>query len=258
MSTLLQVFTELWVPAVLTGAGVSDTVAERRRSRVCGIMADGDGLGAVGAWNTIVELAQQLARDFNQYGCRNAALHLSAGIVTAQPRLSVLMGDAAALAALGQAKGRQPPAVADAGAPAKDGVCFLGQTLGWPAFNVAARYRRTLEQAQRRSALVPALLTAFTQLRAAATHWPADDSGAGEQGDPSQQRRLPTGTWTWYAANELRTAAQELSADEARRVSVLTELMRNPQEVGLPALMVATAWAALLAGTDARLQEVSW
>ncbi len=267
VSALLQVFTELWIPAMLTGAGVSDSVAERRRSRVCGIMAGSGGVGAVGAWNTIVELAQQLARDFGQYGCRNPALHLSAGIVTAQPRMSVLMGDEAALAALGQAKGRRPAAFADAGAQAKDGVCFLGQTLGWPAFNVAARYRRTLMQSQRgggrRAALVPSLLTAFTQLRAAATGWPvggepAGSNGAGEQSDPPQQGRLPIGTWTWYAAQELATAAQELPADEARRVLGFRELLRNPQEVGLPALMVATAWAALLSGTDARLQEVSW
>ena len=267
VSALLQVFTELWVPAMLTGAGVSDTAAERRRSRVCGIMAGSGGFGAVGAWNTAVELAQQLARDLVQYGCRNAALHLSAGIVTAQPRMSVLMGDEAALAALGQAKGRRPPALADAGAQAKDGVCFLGQTLGWPALNVAARYRRTLMQSQRGAgngtAVVPALLTAFAQLRAAATDWPvagevAGSNGTGEQGDPPQQGRLPIGPWTWYAANELQTAARELPADEARRMLVLTELLRNPQEVGLPALMVATAWAALLSGVDARLQEVSW
>ncbi|MDE2995039.1 MAG: hypothetical protein OXU67_14290 [Chloroflexota bacterium] len=263
VSALLEVFTELWVPAMLTGAGVSDSVAERRRSRVCGIMAGSGGFGAVGAWNTVVELAQQLARDLVQYGCRNAALHLSAGIVTVQPRMSVLMGDAAALAALDKAKGRQPPAVADAGAQAKDGVCFLGQTLGWPAFNVAARYRRTLMQHQGRAALVPALLTAFTQLRAAAMDWPVGDepagsNGAGEQSNSPQQNRLPIGPWTWYAASEAQTAARELPPDEARRVLVLTELLRNPQEVGLPALMVATAWAALLSGVDARLQEVSW
>jgi CRISPR-associated protein Csm1 len=265
VSALLQVFTELWVPAVLSGAGVSDSVAERRRSRVCGIMASSGGLGLVGAWNTVVELAQQLARDLVQYGCRNAALHLSAGIVTAQPRMSVLMGDEAALSALGQAKGRRPPAFADASAQAKDGICFLGQTLGWPAFNVAARYRRTLMQrgAGSGAAFVPALLTAFTQLRAAATDWPvggepAGSNGAGEQSDFPQQGRLPIGTWTWYAAQEFATAARELPADEARRMLVLAELLRNPQEVGLPALMVATAWAALLSGTDARLQEVSW
>ncbi len=267
VSALLQVFTEVWVPAMLTGTGVSDTVAERRRSRVCGIMASSGGFGAVGAWNTVVELAQQLARDLVQYGCRNAALHLSAGIVTAQPRMSVLMGDEAALAALGQAKGRRPLTLAEAGAQAKDGVCFLGQTLGWPAFNVAARYRRTLMQSQRGAgngtAVVPALLTVFTQLRAAATDWPvageaAGSNGAAEQGDPPQPGRLPIGPWTWYAANETQTAARELPADEARRMLVLTELLRNPQEVGLPALMVATAWAALLSGVDARLQEVSW
>ena len=267
VSALLQVFTELWVPAVLTGAGVSDTVAERRRSQVCGIMSGSGGLGAVGAWNIVVELAQQLARDLVQYGCRNAALHLSAGIVTARPRMSVLIGDEAALAALGQAKGRRPPAFADAGAQAKDGVCFLGQTLGWPAFNVAARYRRTLMQSQRGggkgAGLVPALLTAFTQLRAAATDWPVSGERAGSNGDGSQsdspeQGRLPIGPWIWYAAEEAQTAARELPGDEARRMLVLTELLRNPQEVGLPALMVATAWAALLSGTDARLQEVSW
>lgn len=267
VSALLQVFTEVWVPAMLTGTGVSDTVADRRRSRVCGITADSSGLGAVGAWNTVVELAQQLAREFGQYGCGNAALHLSAGIVTAQPRMSVLMGNEAALAALGQAKGRRPAAFADAGAQAKDGICFLGQTLGWPAFNVAARYRRTLMQPQRGAgkdmALISALLTAFTQLRAAATDWPVDgeptgSNGTGEQRDSPQQGRLPIGTWTWYAAEKLATAARELPADESRRMLVLTELLRNPQEVGLPALMVATAWAALLSGTDARLQEVSW
>ncbi len=263
VSALLGVFTELWVPAMLTGAGVSDSAAERRRSRVCGIMAGSGGFGAVGAWNTVVELAQQLARDLVQYGCRNAALHLSAGIVTVRPRMSVLMGDEAALCALDQAKGRQPPALADAGAQAKDGVCFLGQTLGWPAFNVAARYRRTLMQPQGRAALVPALLTAFTQLRSAAMDWPvggepAGSNGAEEQSNPPQQSRLPIGPWTWYAANEAQTAARGLPADEARRVLVLTELLRNPQEVGLPALMVATAWAALLSGIDVRLQEESW
>ena len=271
VSAMLSVFSELWLPAVLTGSGVSDSAAERRRSRVCGIAAGGDGAGAVGAWNAIVELAQQLARDIGQYGCRNEAVHLSAGIVTAQPRMSVLTGDDAALAALAKAKGRRKVAVADARGLTKNGVCFLGQTLGWPAFSVASRYSRTLLQPRRASGrssrsgsgLVPALLTAFTRLRAAASLWHVDggepgNGGPSDGGGSQQDGRVPSGSWTWYAAQELAIAARDLPTEEARRVLGFRELLHSPKEAGLPALMAATAWAAMLSGMDARPQEVSW
>ncbi|MBW2030048.1 MAG: type III-A CRISPR-associated protein Cas10/Csm1 [Deltaproteobacteria bacterium] len=96
------------------------------------IYSGGDDLFIVGAWNTVVDLAEEINNGFTRFCCDNPDLTLSGGIALVPAKYPIYRGarHAGDAEKLGKDYRRK-------GGKQKNAIAFLGKPLGWQDFAIA-------------------------------------------------------------------------------------------------------------------------
>ncbi len=226
LSTLLRLYFEGWLAAL----------AHRHNQEgphVYIVYAGGDDVFAVGSWNRILELGQEIRGDFHRFTGGHPDLHLSAGIALVAEDYPLYQAAEEARDALEAAKARSQD-----GRVVKNAVTFLGQTMDWERFSQAAaqvdRLVRLIEEEGVPRSLVQVL-------KVAARHYEDARQQAHGRGRlrPGQ---LVYGRWMWLLAYALARLA-ERHQDAA---GPLRSLESSLKEVTVAeSLGVISRWAEL-------------
>ena len=134
LSFAISLFFEAWV----------EKLASRHNPpggehHVYSIYSGGDDLFIVGSWDRVVQLGQDIRRDFSRYVGQHPGIHLSAGVTLATGKYPLYQAARDAGRAEGASKAH----------PGKNAVTFLGQTLDWDTFERARDWKerfRKLDQ----------------------------------------------------------------------------------------------------------------
>lgn len=104
------------------------------------VYSGGDDLLAVGPWEQITNLINQVRADFVRFVGENPDITLSAGIAVVKPSFPIAHGAAAADESLGKAKDKGPKVKGEA----KDQCTLLGETVKWEQLPTLIAQGRTL------------------------------------------------------------------------------------------------------------------
>lgn len=201
------------------------------------IYAGGDDLFIVGAWHILPLLAGSIHDAFEEYAGRNPFLHISAGITLEGRRFPLYQAARRAHSALeGGAKRRR---YTQYGLELeKNGIHFLGQTLGWDEF---AEVRQQVERLLRlvREHDVPRGL--LQSLQAIFHGFWQDREATRRRGLRDEQ--VYYGPWMWRQAYYLSRFAQGKSEEVQREIG---EIQRWTLSHRILYLGLAARWAEFL------------
>lgn len=203
------------------------------------IYSGGDDLLVVGSWDLVVELALLIREEFRRFS-GNPRLTASAGVHLADYGLPLYQLVRDAHEALEQAKARRD----HKGEVVKDGVTFLGETLGWEELRQvkrqAQRLLRLLDRGGAPRSLMHRLMALYGQ----------------EQSDRERLRRRDGrphyGRWLWLAVYFLSRLAEQHQGAGADLRAIAQEVDKDPTVLWRYAY--ASRWAELL--TRERIKEV--
>jgi CRISPR-associated protein Csm1 len=112
---------------------------EKYRNNVSIIYSGGDDLFIVGAWNLVVELAEEIRSEFKAF-CNNPTFTISGGVSITQKKYPIYRGAKHA----GDAENKAKKLKDKEGKEKKDAFTFLNKPLRWNDFKTAVQIKRML------------------------------------------------------------------------------------------------------------------
>jgi CRISPR-associated protein Csm1 len=226
LSSLLRLYFEGWLAELA-----------RRHNRegphIYIVYAGGDDVFAVGSWDRIATLGQEIQRDFHRFTGGHPDLHLSAGIALVAEDYPLYQAAEEAREALEAAKARS-----ENGRVVKNAVTFLGQTMGWDRFAQVAQQVEFLVQLIEREGVPRSVLQV---LKVAARHYEEARAQASQHGR-FRAGQLVYGRWMWLLAYALARLAErhERAAGELRSLELALREPASAESLG-----VISRWAEL-------------
>lgn len=98
---------------------------DSRRDHSFIVYSGGDDVFIVGSWDTTIDIAWQIHKDFTQYTCNNAAFSISGGIAILNAKYPIIAGAQESAEEEERAKGHE------CGTQKKNSISFLGTPLNW-------------------------------------------------------------------------------------------------------------------------------
>jgi CRISPR-associated protein Csm1 len=238
LSFALRLFFEGWLPRL----GES---GERLAERLYVQYAGGDDLFVVGSWDALPEFAAVIRGSFQDFVCHNPYVTLSGGVTLAPEKYPLYQAARDAERAEHAAKAFNRPAQAANGRPTdKDAFCFLGQVVGWEAFEPVRERAYQLagwcgDEGQVSRALLQTLLSIHVEHRRG-----REQALEKKQWRPGQ---IYFGPWMWHLAYHLARRIQdkrtppEVKEDLA---ALETEMLASPANI--ETIGLAARWAQFL------------
>lgn len=222
---------------VTANPGMTGVPGHPDEDRVYVIYAGGDDLFIVGAWHVLPLLAGRIRDAFEEYVGRNPFLHISAGITLEGRRFPLYQAARRAHDALEEGAKRRRY-TQDGLELEKNGIHFLGQTLGWDEF---AEVRQQVERLVRlvREHDVPRGL--LQSLQAIFHRFQQDHQNAQRRGLRGQQ--VYYGPWMWRQAYYLDRFARGKPEEVRREIG---EIQRWTLSHRILYLGLAARWAEFL------------
>jgi CRISPR-associated protein Csm1 len=272
LSAAMSLFFEGWLNQVCQRAAEewdaqlhdcldTDPAAHSREARVPYIIyAGGDDLFIVGYWDLLPRLAEHIRRDFGDYvtrGCVRGAgeaepahITISAGIFAETARFPLYQAAEFAHEALSRAKGRTVLTGSGVAANARDGVCFLGTTVGWDEFRQARELALKLTRLIKVGVAGKTMPKSVLALLASVSHLYGEDAGRAGPGEEVY------GQWMWRLAYGLAQLAGGLARTSEALSNEILKLagdslnLREPEGAAkwkmIPYLDLPTRWAEFL------------
>lgn len=230
LSTSMDRFFSAWLDRICKR--VADT-----KEKFYVLYAGGDDLFAVGPWTAIVQLAQEINRDFEAYTGQNPALHLSAGISVVDGKSPLHTAGRLAEQALHDAKNKDK----DQPAQAKNAISFLDEVYHWREFTEVDKLHLELFNLVEVDGLPKSLLTT---LRSIEVRYHKDkNTERGQWANAKARTREGTvkvyfGPWMWRQAYALaRIRDRQKDKEIQSRIQQLEDKLLDGaiQDLGLAA-----------------------
>ena len=214
--------------------GYLNTICCQDKYRDCTsiIYSGGDDLFIVGAWNHIIDLAEEINAEFKQFASNNPAFTLSGGVVMTAKKYPVYRGAKHAGDAESKAKdlkrkdGRE-----------KDAFTFLNKVLSWDDFKVAQEIKELLyhyiavgkpsdkgtDNVKLSKGILDRLKRIYLLYEINRTYW----QGKKDLSKALIEDRLKYHKWVWRSVYSLDKAAKENSPFKEDLQVLKTALLEN-------------------------------